>query len=772
MYEAVIAATLLGIPVVSWVVVVLLAAVLAWGIVLIVRYERELRGKVRRKPKKHSVPELQQTASDTVEQPIDVADVVSDDELPVSVDSDEQAEVEELTVADELDEELDEQPIDEPRAVEVAVDEVAAEQQPVDVVVEDIAEEPVVEAPPEIEPDEQLESAEADELPEEVEVAQEIADTIDDNAEVTEQVDDEQTEAVLADESEAIEQEVAVSEYVASDEQSEEVIENVEVEQEVVADELVQDVDNEVDAAFTVSAEDELDEQQMDVADVVSDDELPVSVDSDEQAEVEELTVADELDEELGEQPIDEAQAVEAAVDEVVADEQPVDVVVEDIAEDSVVEVQPEVEPDEQLESEEADELPEEVDVAQEVADVIDDNAEATEQVDDEQTEAVLADEPEAIEQEVAEQADEVLPESDIDLEANEVTAAVAELSIDEPADVETIAAEAEPIDEQSVDEPTEPADIASTDDDIDDDADVDGADSDEAMSGELVFADKTIFVRYSKSFTAKLMQSSDETKQFYAEVANCLLSYKKVNGRISWAYSSFNRGRTKLAKLVIRGKSLNLYLALDPSTVDKKYHVLDVSHVRKYAAVPCRLRIKSARAVKYAKELIAQACGNLDILVNPKFTPTVQAADYPYDTTENLIIAKLIKVNALNGEIIPEEHIVAGGFTLRESVSVDEAHELITDETAATLVENRRTAPVSGKKYIVNIDVLSGNFNAGDVVDIEALKRKKLVPRKEKAIKVLARGVLNKPLIVKANDFSNDAIKMIVLTGGKAIKI
>ena len=36
--------------------------------------------------------------------------------------------------------------------------------------------------------------------------------------------------------------------------------------------------------------------------------------------------------------------------------------------------------------------------------------------------------------------------------------------------------------------------------------------------------------------------------------------------------------------------------------------------------------------------------------------------------------------------------------------------------------------------------------------------------------VKVLARGIIDKPLIVKAQDFSLDAAKMIQLTGGKVV--
>ncbi len=54
-------------------------------------------------------------------------------------------------------------------------------------------------------------------------------------------------------------------------------------------------------------------------------------------------------------------------------------------------------------------------------------------------------------------------------------------------------------------------------------------------------------------------------------------------------------------------------------------------------------------------------------------------------------------------------------------------------------------------------------------MVDIDVLKEKGIVPKSETAIKILARGIIDKPLVVIADDYSADAIKMIVLVGGTA---
>ena len=105
--------------------------------------------------------------------------------------------------------------------------------------------------------------------------------------------------------------------------------------------------------------------------------------------------------------------------------------------------------------------------------------------------------------------------------------------------------------------------------------------------------------------------------------------------------------------------------------------------------------------------------------------------------------------------------------------VSVDYAESAITNSLAKNLIRRDEDVITNGHRHgIVNIDTLSRSFSAGDRVDINALKNKSLIPYDTGYIKVLARGIIDKPLYVYANDFSLAAVKMIALTGGKAIKV
>ena len=135
-----------------------------------------------------------------------------------------------------------------------------------------------------------------------------------------------------------------------------------------------------------------------------------------------------------------------------------------------------------------------------------------------------------------------------------------------------------------------------------------------------------------------------------------------------------------------------------------------------------------------------------------------------PYEETKALLEKGWIKelktqVNAPKPEI--------------HSITVEKAEELMDDETAeasieADTVHHHR----EGKKEIINIDTLSQNYQDGDTVTLDSLIEKGLVPAKTGYVKVLARGTLDKKLIVDLDEFSLQAVKMIVILGGHAQKI
>jgi ribosomal protein L18E len=105
--------------------------------------------------------------------------------------------------------------------------------------------------------------------------------------------------------------------------------------------------------------------------------------------------------------------------------------------------------------------------------------------------------------------------------------------------------------------------------------------------------------------------------------------------------------------------------------------------------------------------------------------------------------------------------------------VDPERADSLISDSLAKNLIKkDAEIVYTDGKtKNDINVDTLSENFSSGERVDVNVLKNRDLVPCDTAYVKVLARGVIDKPLSVYANDFSLSAVKMIALTGGEAVK-
>lgn len=71
----------------------------------------------------------------------------------------------------------------------------------------------------------------------------------------------------------------------------------------------------------------------------------------------------------------------------------------------------------------------------------------------------------------------------------------------------------------------------------------------------------------------------------------------------------------------------------------------------------------------------------------------------------------------------------------------------------------------------LINLSVLDANFNAGDTVDLEALRAKSLMGKKDLPLKVLANGEITKALTVKAAKFSAAARAKIEAAGGSCVE-
>lgn len=161
--------------------------------------------------------------------------------------------------------------------------------------------------------------------------------------------------------------------------------------------------------------------------------------------------------------------------------------------------------------------------------------------------------------------------------------------------------------------------------------------------------------LRYDKSFTARVIQSDDEVKHWYTEVKNELLSYKTCKGRISWKRETFKANKQVVAMLVYRGKTLCLFLPLNPKDFDEQYRLEDASDIPAYEEIPALLRLKNDKRIRIAKELIAKVMEQDQVVRKSNYV--TEDFYLPYEGVLELINKGLIKreIRSANDEAVFE---------------------------------------------------------------------------------------------------------------------
>lgn len=256
------------------------------------------------------------------------------------------------------------------------------------------------------------------------------------------------------------------------------------------------------------------------------------------------------------------------------------------------------------------------------------------------------------------------------------------------------------------------------------------------------------------KKFTTKMMFAPYETKQYYSEIKNYLTKYR-CKGRATTACESF-RYKGLVAKLAILGKTLKVYLALDPAEFEgTKYRVKDASNRKRYSEVPCLLKIKSNRALKYCKELIDLIMERKEVKPKRNF----EEVDY----TSNLIP---------NGEAILTSIGFASDY-ISDSVSMKSSfvHDLPDDLENYIPVVQGEPLEEDEVQVTVCLDTLCNHFNDGDSVSLDILKSMGLIATGN-TLRVRARGTLDKKLTIYADIFDPLALKMLMCRNCTAVKI
>lgn len=202
--------------------------------------------------------------------------------------------------------------------------------------------------------------------------------------------------------------------------------------------------------------------------------------------------------------------------------------------------------------------------------------------------------------------------------------------------------------------------------------------------------------IRYSRSFLAKLILSDNIVKARYAALATALLSYEKVSSRMSWGSASFSCGRRSLAKIAFSGKTLCIYLAVDPNDyATGKFKATDCGETKKYAQTPARFRLRSDGALKVVLAAIAKAAESTGIVKREIPLPPVTERDFPKESIKNLISRGLIK-EITQKKVVVHTYIEETTELKHEETSED-AYEDALLKTASLIARHEAFVKMTG---------------------------------------------------------------------------
>ena len=284
------------------------------------------------------------------------------------------------------------------------------------------------------------------------------------------------------------------------------------------------------------------------------------------------------------------------------------------------------------------------------------------EEEDEEEGEEEAVDEPALVEEEPAEE----------EKPAEEEPAPAEEEKEEEPAPVEE---EAAPVEEEKEEEPApveeepakeeEPAPVEEEPAKEEEPAPVEEAPAEVAEAGKG-FGDIT-----RRSFAEKLELADDDLRNKYEELKAEAARYG-LKGRVSKSGDTYHLGRKNYLKIMIVGKTLRTYYALDPKEyAGSPIPVEDVSEKKAFADMPSMLRVKSDLSLRRAKTLIADMMKADGIEAGEeKEAAAAPAEEAPVEETKVLGKYEVYpeegefkyRLKANNGEIL----IVSNGYSSR----------------------------------------------------------------------------------------------------------
>ena len=225
----------------------------------------------------------------------------------------------------------------------------------------------------------------------------------------------------------------------------------------------------------------------------------------------------------------------------------------------------------------------------------------------------------------------------------------------------------------------------------------------DEELEVDLVTGE--IVRRPYKPFADRIIETTEQNQYFYNTLKNELLSYRKIRSRISKKCDNFRLSRVLQAKIAMSGKTLKLFLSLNPADFDTKvYFHKDMSHKKSYEAVPMLVKVKSNRGLKRALELITILMANNNVAKKSRY----EIVNY-VDELRALKGLEPLAETEIAEEVVAEEVLVEEVEV--DDVAYDDDNELVEETSSKFQIERKPYVPFTTRILAAN-DQTKENYN------------------------------------------------------------
>lgn len=280
---------------------------------------------------------------------------------------------------------------------------------------------------------------------------------------------------------------------------------------------------------------------------------------------------------------------------------------------------------------------------------------------------------------------------------------------------------------------------------------DFDFTESEEDETDESVASEG---VAFSNKMYLRLKMAMDKVKKYYSDFRNEMNKYEKITFRSTNSGDTYLYKNKVVLKVTVFSRALKIYIALDPNDFDAKYHLVSMKDVKKYENIPLMIRVSSDRSYKYLLEILESFVKKYKLPIKKVFNEVDYKKDLNSDSQEIL-------------KLLGYEDILSKQATINTS-------EIVSNNVAKNcqvLVTNPYKTKDSRVVYEVTVGELSAAFKDKYTITLDLLKDVGLAPKEANYLRVIAKGDCRYKLMVYANDYELQALKMIIMTGGNVIK-